>query len=38
MKAFNGWLHAHSSILLISVLGAVGTIMLVNGIYGLATR
>jgi hypothetical protein len=38
MKAFNGWLRAHSSGLLIAVFGAVGTIMLVNGIYGLATR
>jgi hypothetical protein len=37
LKAFNGWLRAHSSSLLIAVLGVVGVIMLVDGIHGLAT-
>ena len=38
LRAFNGWLRANSRSLLIGVLGVVGVIMLVNGIYGLATR
>jgi hypothetical protein len=37
LKAFNGWLRAHSSSLLIAVLGVVGVIMLAGGIHGLAT-
>jgi hypothetical protein len=37
LKAFNGWLRAHSSSLLIAVLGVVGVIMLFDGIHGLAT-
>jgi hypothetical protein len=34
---FNGWLRAHSRILLVSVLFVVGGIMLGNGIYGLVS-
>jgi hypothetical protein len=36
LTAFNGWLRAHSKVILICVLVAVGGIMVVNGIYGLA--
>jgi hypothetical protein len=36
LTAFNGWLRAHGKLILISVLVAVGGIMVVNGIYGLA--
>jgi len=38
LKAFNGWLRAHASSLLIAVFGVVGAIMVFNGAYGLATR
>jgi hypothetical protein len=36
LTAFNGWLRAHGKLILICVLVAVGGIMIVNGIYGLA--
>ena len=36
LTAFNGWLRAHGKLMLICVLVAVGGIMVVNGIYGLA--
>ncbi|HWN00633.1 MAG TPA: GAP family protein [Streptosporangiaceae bacterium] len=36
LTAFNVWLRAHGKIILICVLAAVGGIMTVNGIYGLA--
>ena len=36
LTAFNSWLRAHGKLILISVLVAVGGIMVVNGIYGLA--
>ena len=36
LTGFNGWLRAHGKIILICVLVAVGGIMVVNGIYGLA--
>jgi Sap-like sulfolipid-1-addressing protein len=36
LTAFNGWLRAHGKVVLICVLVAVGGIMVVNGIYGLA--
>jgi Sap, sulfolipid-1-addressing protein len=36
LTAFNGWLRAHGRLILICVLAAVGGIMVVNGIYGLA--
>jgi hypothetical protein len=36
LTAFNGWLRAHGKVILICVLVAVGGIMVVNGIYGLA--
>jgi hypothetical protein len=36
LTAFNGWLRAHGKVILIGVLAAVGGIMVVNGIYGLA--
>jgi hypothetical protein len=36
LTAFNGWLRAHGKIILICVLVAVGGIMVINGIYGLA--
>ncbi len=35
LTAFNGWLRAHGTIILVCVLVAVGGIMVVNGIYGL---
>jgi hypothetical protein len=38
LKAFNGWLRAHASSLLVAVFGVVGAIMMFDGIYGLATR
>jgi hypothetical protein len=38
LKAFNGWLRAHATSLLIAVFGVVGAIMVFNGAYGLATR
>ena len=36
LTAFNGWLRAHGKIILICVLVAVGGIMVINGIHGLA--
>ena len=36
LTAFNGWLRAHGKVVLICVLVAVGGIMVINGIYGLA--
>jgi hypothetical protein len=36
LTAFNGWLRAHGKLILICVLVAVGGIMVINGIYGLA--
>ena len=36
LTAFNVWLRAHGKLILICVLVAVGGIMVVNGIYGLA--
>ena len=36
LTAFNGWLRAHGKLILICVIVAVGGIMVVNGIYGLA--
>jgi hypothetical protein len=36
LTAFNGWLRAHGKVILVCVLVAVGGIMAVNGIYGLA--
>ena len=36
LTAFNGWLRAHGKVILICVLVAVGGIMVINGIYGLA--
>ena len=36
LTAFNGWLRAHGKLILICVLAAVGGIMVINGIYGLA--
>ena len=36
LMAFNGWLRAHGKVILICVLVAVGGIMVINGIYGLA--
>jgi Sap, sulfolipid-1-addressing protein len=37
LSAFNGWLRAHGSALLVLVLIAVGGIMIFDGIYGLVT-
>lgn len=37
LKAFNGWLRAHGSVLLVWVLSLVGGIMVVDGSYGLVT-
>jgi len=36
LTAFNNWLRAHGKLILICVLVAVGGIMVVNGIHGLA--
>src|SRR5579863_2536348 len=36
LTAFNGWLRAHGKVILVCVLVAVGGILAVNGIYGLA--
>jgi Sap, sulfolipid-1-addressing protein len=36
LTAFNGWLRAHGKLIVICVLVAVGGIMVINGIYGLA--
>jgi hypothetical protein len=36
LTGFNGWLRAHGKVVAICVLVAVGGIMVVNGIYGLA--
>jgi len=36
LNAFNGWLRAHGRTLFIGVLAIAGTIMVANGIYGLA--
>jgi hypothetical protein len=36
LTGFNGWLRAHGKVVVICVLVAVGGIMVVNGIYGLA--
>jgi hypothetical protein len=38
MKAFNGWLRAHSAALLTGVLIVAGLILIASGSYGLATR
>jgi hypothetical protein len=37
LVAFNGWLRAHASRLLLAVLVVAGGIMVVNGVYGLVT-
>jgi hypothetical protein len=37
LKAFNGWLRANGSAVLVGVLVAVGGIMVFDGIYGLVT-
>lgn len=37
LTAFNGWLRAHGSAVLVGVLVAIGGIMIFNGIYGLVT-
>jgi len=37
LAAFNGWLRANGSTILVGVLTVVGAIMVVNGIYGLVT-
>ena len=37
LTAFNGWLRAHGSTLLVGVLLVVGAIMVFDGIYGLVT-
>jgi hypothetical protein len=37
LAAFNGWLRANGSAILVRVLAVVGAIMVVNGIYGLVT-
>jgi hypothetical protein len=37
LAAFNGWLRANGSAILVGVLAVVGAIMVVNGIYGLVT-
>jgi hypothetical protein len=37
LAAFNGWLRANGSTILVGVLAVVGAIMVVNGIYGLVT-
>ncbi len=36
LTAFNGWLRTHGKAVLIGALAAAGTIMTINGIYGLA--
>jgi hypothetical protein len=38
LAAFNGWLRAHGTAILIVVLLAAGAIMTFNGVYGLLTR
>jgi hypothetical protein len=38
LMAFNGWLRAHGTAILIVVLLAVGVILTFNGIHGLVTR
>jgi hypothetical protein len=35
LKAFNGWLRAHGSVLLVGAIIAVGAIMVADGCYGL---
>ena len=35
LKAFNGWLRAHGSVLLVGAIIAVGVIMVADGCYGL---
>jgi hypothetical protein len=37
LAAFNGWLRANGSAILVGVLAVVGAIMVINGIYGLVT-
>lgn len=37
LAAFNGWLRANGSTILVGVLAVAGAIMVVNGIYGLVT-
>jgi Sap, sulfolipid-1-addressing protein len=37
LTAFNGWLRANGSTILVGVLAVAGVIMVVNGIYGLVT-
>jgi Sap, sulfolipid-1-addressing protein len=37
LTAFNGWLRAHGSAVLVGVLVAVGAIMVFDGVYGLVT-
>jgi hypothetical protein len=37
LAAFNGWLRANGSTILVGVLAVVGAIMVINGIYGLVT-
>ena len=37
LAAFNGWLRANGSAILVGVLAVVGAIMVINGIYGLIT-
>jgi hypothetical protein len=36
LTAFNGWLRAHGSTMAVWVLAVVGTILIGDGIYGLA--
>ena len=38
LTAFNGWLRAHGTTILIVVLLAVGVLLVYNGIHGLVTR
>ena len=37
LAAFNGWLRANGSTILVGVLAVAGAIMVINGIYGLVT-
>ena len=37
LAAFNGWLRANGSAILVGVLAVVGAIMVINGTYGLVT-
>ncbi len=38
LKAFNSWLRAHGSELLIGAMGVAGAILIINGSYGLIAR